>query len=74
MSLLPACIVCDALLRGYNGDCLCERCKLPCETCGGDIAHCQHPLRPAEQTILGHTAEQLTEVHGDPFLKARRAA
>ena len=44
MSLLPTCVVCDALLRGYNGDCLCERCKQPCPTCGGDVAHCQHPL------------------------------
>jgi hypothetical protein len=31
------------------------------------VQHCQHPLREAEQTILGHTAEQLTEVHPDPF-------
>ena len=44
MSLLPTCVVCDALLTGYNGDCLCERCKQPCPTCGGDVAYCRHPL------------------------------
>ena len=58
MSLLPTCVICDALLRGYNGDCVCKRCKKPCETCGGDVAHCRHPLR--EDTSL-------TEVIGDPF-------
>jgi hypothetical protein len=49
MSLIPTCVICDALLRGYNGDCLCERCKQPCPTCGGYVGNCQHPLR-AEQS------------------------
>jgi hypothetical protein len=62
MSLVRTCVVCDALLRGYNGDCLCDRCKRPCPTCHGDIGFCQHPL-----------PEQLTETVGDPFLKARAA-
>jgi len=51
MSLLPTCVVCDALLRGYGNDCLCERCKQPCPTCGGDVAHCQHPLRQTAAQI-----------------------
>jgi hypothetical protein len=66
MSALPTCVVCDALLRGYNGNCVCERCKEPCQTCGGDVAHCQHPLR----------AEQFVDCGTDPLkhLEPRKAA
>lgn len=44
MSLITTCVVCDRLIHGYNGDCVCERCQQPCPTCGGDVAYCQHPL------------------------------
>lgn len=44
MSLLPTCTVCDALLKGYSGRTRCERCQQPCPECGGDVAHCSHPL------------------------------
>lgn len=42
----PACTVCDARLDAYGRDgTRCVRCSEPCPTCGGDVAHCQHPLR-----------------------------
>jgi hypothetical protein len=44
MSLLPTCCICDALLKDYGGNTRCPRCKLPCPTCGGNVAKCQHPL------------------------------
>jgi hypothetical protein len=31
------------------------------------VAEAKKRIAEAEQTILGHTAEQLTEVHPDPF-------
>jgi hypothetical protein len=56
MSLVPACVVCDApVANPYAPDALCERCKGPCPTCNGDVAHCQHPLpvERIEQKPLG---------------------
>jgi hypothetical protein len=70
MSLLPTCICCDALLRGYNGDCLCERCKEPCPTCGGYVGNCQHALRQAKELIALRDAE----VQSDPFFNRKDAA
>ena len=73
MSLIPTCVVCDALLRGYNGNCLCERCKQPCATCGGDVAHCQHPLSTAEAIRLIALREGDAEPTGDPLLRKNAA-
>lgn len=60
MSLVPCCTICDTRLRGDDrGETRCARCRLPCPTCNGDVAHCQHPLRP--------DAEQLTETQSNPI-------
>jgi hypothetical protein len=63
VSLVPTCCVCDALLRTYNGDTRCERCKQDCPTCGGDVAYCRHAL-----------PEPLTVCEGDPFRHSLRDA
>lgn len=57
VSMVPRCVACDARVHPYAPEALCARCQQPCPTCGGDVQHCQHPLR----------AEQLTTVHGDPL-------
>jgi hypothetical protein len=45
MSMIPKCVVCDRpVANPYAPDTHCERCKLPCPTCGGRVAYCQHPL------------------------------
>lgn len=54
MSCIPRCTVCDApVANAYAPSARCERCEEPCSTCGKDVAHCQHPLRPltAEQKV-----------------------
>lgn len=63
MSLLPTCVVCDALLR-QSGTAVCDRCKEPCQVCGGNVAKCQHPLRPVAGTL------GLTETRPDPLKDA----
>jgi hypothetical protein len=60
VSLLPTCCVCDALLRGYNGDTRCPRCEQPCPECGGDVAYCRHKLTDVRVSALpggGYRAE-----------------
>jgi hypothetical protein len=39
--------VCDARVHPYAPNARCERCEKPCQVCGGDLAHCQHPLGEA---------------------------
>lgn len=52
MTMIPTCVVCDGRVANiYAPDALCERCKLPCPTCDGDVAHCQHPLPTDLQVI-----------------------
>jgi hypothetical protein len=67
MSLLPTCVVCDALLHGYGGETLCPRCKQGCPTCGGDVAFCSHPLPEPLTTCAPDPLKHL-----DPLLKKRR--
>jgi hypothetical protein len=43
MSMIPTCVVCDARVHPYAPNARCKRCEKPCQVCGGDLAHCQHP-------------------------------
>lgn len=56
-----------------------------CFSCGGHLRAnaygasdlcpiCEHRHEQGEITMFGDPVEQLTEVHGDPLLKNRRAA
>jgi len=59
MSMIPKCVVCDRPVASvYAPDSLCERCKVPCQTCGKNVAYCAHPLA-ATETILELEAEDL---------------
>jgi len=59
MTMIPTCVVCDSRVANiYAPGSRCERCKLPCPTCGGDVAFCQHKLPDA----AAEYAEQLVEV------------
>lgn len=53
MSLGVHCVVCDTRIDPYGRDgATCARCQQPCATCGGDVQHCQHPLRSADILTL----------------------
>jgi hypothetical protein len=45
MSMIPKCVVCDSpVANRYAPDTHCERCKRPCQMCGGMVQNCRHPL------------------------------
>lgn len=58
MSLLPRCVTCDALMRGYGADAECDDCKngIPVRDRASSAVWAVYP------------DEQLTEVRGDPLL------
>jgi hypothetical protein len=73
MSLLLGCIVCsEPVANQYAPSALCERCQEPCATCGGDVGHCSHPVRPSSHRQVWANP-QLTETVGDPLLKRSAA-
>lgn len=86
MSHRFTCAVCDSPMSAYGvGGTRCERCSEPCQTCGKDVANCQHPLRSDgkpngtfAQWYLDENpelAERLTEVeHLEPRKGRSRVA